>query len=110
MVCRSLPGIRTNAMRRPLDFISPWALAGIAVWMVIVVVAYNWAIPIYANIGGPGLCPAESPDCSPATFTVTQPDTAVFAIVVASILTAFLAAAALVARRFLAGKPETEGL
>lgn len=85
-------------MKAVLSFVSPWALAGIALWLVVLVIAYNWAIPIYANIGGPGLCPAESPNCSPATFRVTQPDTIVFALIVASLVTGLLAAIVLVAR------------
>jgi hypothetical protein len=80
------------------SFVSPWALVGLAVWLVVMVIAYNWAIPIYANLGGPGLCPAESPNCSPATFTVTQPDTTVFALIVASLVTGLLTAIVLLTR------------
>ena len=55
------------------------------------VLAYNWAVPIYANIGGPGLCPVNTPNCSPETFTVNVPGTAIFAVIAASIVTALLA-------------------
>lgn len=79
--------------------LSPWALAATAVWLLVMVIAYNWAIPIYANVGGPGLCPGERPSCSPETFTVAQPDTAIFAVIVASLVTALLAGILLLIRR-----------
>ena len=75
-------------MKRLLDYVSPWALAGVAVWLVMMVTAYNWAIPIYANVGS-----------HPETFSVTQPDTTIFAIVVASIVTVILAGIVVLARR-----------
>lgn len=87
-------------MKTLLGFLSPWALGAVAVWLVAMVVAYTWAIPIHANVGGPGLCPVEHPDCSPATFTQTQPDTTIFAIIVATIVAASLTATVLLVRRF----------
>jgi hypothetical protein len=86
-------------VKRLLDFVSPWALAAIAVWLVVMVIAYNWAIPIYANIGSAPLCGEPLANCSQeGTFTIHQPDTTIFAIVVASMVTAVVAAVVLLAR------------
>jgi hypothetical protein len=32
-------------VKRLLNFVSPWAVGAIAVWLVVIVIAYNWAIP-----------------------------------------------------------------
>lgn len=69
------------------------------------VIAYQWAIPIYANIEGPGLCVAGLPNCAPGSITVTQPDTTIFAIVVASIMTTALVGLVVLVRR-LASRPK----
>jgi len=85
-------------MKRFLGFVSPWALAAIAMWLVVMVLAYNWAIPIYANIGGPGLC--GEPNCgSVGTFTVNVPGTLNFALIVATCVTVVLGGLVLIGRR-----------
>ena len=38
-------------MRRLVEFISPWALAGLAVWIVVLGVVANWVIPVFAIPG-----------------------------------------------------------
>jgi hypothetical protein len=85
-------------MKRLLSFVSPWALAVIATWLVVMVVAYNWAIPIYANIGDPGLC--GEPNCgSVGTFTPNVPMAINFAVIVATCFTVVLGGMVLIGRR-----------
>jgi len=36
-------------------FVSPWSMAALAVWIVVLFVVANWAVPVFANVEGPGL-------------------------------------------------------
>jgi hypothetical protein len=35
--------------------VSPWSVAALAAWIVILIVVANWAVPVFANVEGPGL-------------------------------------------------------
>lgn len=85
-----------DTVRRLLGFVSPWALAGIAVWMVILAIAHNWAIPLFTNASTGPQC-ADTP-CPPPALLVDQPGALVFALVAASVVTALLAGVVVVAR------------
>jgi hypothetical protein len=62
-------------------------------------IAFNWAMPIFADLRMPGLC-AETTGCSHAeTITVNLPPTLIFAIVAASTVTVLLAGLVLRLRR-----------
>lgn len=94
-------------MERPLKgiatWISPWALAALAAWLLVAAAALIWSIPIYANIGGPGLCGELPPDCvSVGTFTLNWEASLGFAIGVASGVAALLAGIVFIARRLRA--------
>jgi hypothetical protein len=48
------------------DLASPWAIAGVMVWIVVMVVVAIWAIPVFAQpIGG------ALQDCSPSPCPTT---------------------------------------
>jgi len=38
-------------MRNWIRFVSPWSLAAVAVWIVVLTVVANWAVPVFANVG-----------------------------------------------------------
>jgi len=77
-------------MRTLREAISPMAVAGLVLWLVVMVVTTNLAIPVFANVsGGPQtLCP--QPTC-PSVQTMTTVEW------LPSLITAFLAATAVVA-------------
>ena len=47
---------------------SPWSLAALAVWIVVLVVVANWAVPVFANVASGPQC--TSSVCPPTTTTV----------------------------------------
>jgi hypothetical protein len=38
-----------------MRFVSPWSAAALVVWIVVLVVVANLAIPVFANVESPGL-------------------------------------------------------
>jgi hypothetical protein len=36
-------------------FVSPWSAAALAVWIVVLIVVANGAVPVFANVGGGGV-------------------------------------------------------
>jgi hypothetical protein len=57
-------------------FVSPWSLAALAAWIVVLVVVANWAVPAFANVpSGPqctlSVCPptASSVEWLPVLLT-----------------------------------------
>jgi hypothetical protein len=82
-------------MRRLADFISPSALGGAAVWIVVVVAYVSWAIPHYTNVGeGPGN--REVPVGTGVDVTAVV----LLAIAIATTLTACLAGIVILLRRW----------
>ena len=33
-------------------FVSPWAVAALALWIVVLIVVASWAVPVFANVEG----------------------------------------------------------
>ena len=84
-------------MKRLLGFISPWALAGLALWLAVLGVVANWAIPVFANVSsGPG---CQDPPCPPSYLPTDWFPVLGAAIVVASIITALVAGIGVLVRR-----------
>jgi hypothetical protein len=84
-------------VKRLPDFISPWALAAIAVWLAVVGIVANWAIPVFANVGSGPAC--EFPPCAPDYLPIDWLPVLGTAVVVASSVVVLLAALLLAARR-----------
>lgn len=40
-------------------FVSPWSLATLAVWIVVLIVVANWAVPVFANVANGPQCTAS---------------------------------------------------
>jgi hypothetical protein len=36
-------------------FVSPWSVAALAAWIVVLIVVANWSVPVFANVEGGGL-------------------------------------------------------
>jgi hypothetical protein len=84
-------------MRSWSSLISPWVLGGLLLWIVLMLVATWWAIPIFANISFPGLNCTPTPCPTPVT-TEWTPSLA-FGVVVATIVVGTLAGVAVLLRR-----------
>jgi hypothetical protein len=81
-------------MKRFVDFISPWAPTGASVWIIVMAMYVNWAIPHYANVGeGPGLHDV------PVGTWVDVTAVVVLAIAIATTITACLAGIVVLLRR-----------
>lgn len=90
-------GLQSATVNRLLGFISPWALAAVAVWIVVMGVVANWAIPVFANVGtGPGCVVTP---CGPNYLPTDWFPVLATGFVVASIMTAVLVGVVLLARR-----------
>jgi len=84
-------------MKALRSFVSPWALAGLAVWIVVLGAVANWAIPVFANVGsGPG---CESPPCQPNWMPTDWLPVLGTGVITATIVVAVLAGAVLLVRR-----------
>ena len=47
--------------------VSPWALAALAVWIVVLIVVANWAVPVFANVEGSGGIQCNASVCPTVT-------------------------------------------
>lgn len=76
-------------MRAASDLVSPMALAGLVLWVVVMVVVTSLAIPVFANVasGPEPVCP---PTCAPQPQQLTTEW-------LPSLASGFLAASALLA-------------
>jgi hypothetical protein len=67
-------------------FVSPWAVVALAVWVVVMVVVANWAVPVFANVpSGPQCtatdCPRVTTEWVPVLLAGAGAATAVVAII-----------------------------
>ena len=67
-------------------FVSPWAIAALAVWVMVMGVVANWAIPAFANVpSGPQCtatdCPTVTTEWVPVLLAGAAAATAVVAII-----------------------------
>ena len=69
-------------MRALRDLVSPLALAGLVLWVVVMVVVTTLSIPVFANVGGGPQPLCQQVTCAPQPTTEWLP----------SLATAFLAA------------------
>lgn len=84
-------------MSRLHEFVSPWALAGLGVWIVVLGVVANWAIPVFANVGSGPQC--EVLPCEPNYLTTEWFPVLATGVITASVVTAALAGVVLLLRR-----------
>jgi hypothetical protein len=84
-------------MKALWSFLSPWALAAVAVWIVLLGVVANWAIPVFANVGsGPG---CEFPPCEPNWMPTDWFPVLAAGVVGATFVTVVLAVVVLLVRK-----------
>jgi hypothetical protein len=77
-------------------FVSPWAIGGVVLWLVVLVVVTQWAIPVFANVGsGP---PCEGASCPTAATTEWLPSLVVAAIAASLVVAALWGAFAAIRR------------
>ena len=84
-------------MRRLPEFVLPWALLGLAVWIVVLGGVSNWAIPVFANVGsGPG---CQFPPCEPNYIPTDWFPVLATGLITASVVTAALLGVVHLAKR-----------
>jgi hypothetical protein len=85
-------------MRALREVVSPMALAGLVIWLVVMVVVTNLAISVFANVGGgpQPFCPQAT--CAPQPTTEWLPSLAT-AFVAATLVVGGLWGAVTVVRR-----------
>ena len=94
---RATPAYNWPTVKRLLGFISPWALAGIAVWLAVLGLVANWAIPVFANVSSGPAC--QGPPCPPSYLPIDWFPVLGTAIIGASIVTALVAGVVVLVRR-----------
>jgi hypothetical protein len=36
-------------------YLSPWSIAALVIWILVLMIVANWAVPVFANVEGGGL-------------------------------------------------------